>query len=968
MPDFLVPNAGKRKGGAKGSKRKGGGGASGTNANGGTTTGKVSSPKAKGKNGKSDSSVEAGSVAGTSAGGGGSLKYSPLKSKGNKDITTPYALHHDQIVTALIDDALRNKKCDNGGGTNNSNISNGVDVQQQQQQQQQQQHSLLPSSPGLQFKSDSSNHNNTHSPTKIRTSPHRIKRNGISGSPGMHLLRKRQRSNSEDAKLCTTTTTTTSLPLPPPLPATTLSPNALNNNNNIIDPSEFLHPDCILQKKKGPEKSQQLKPSKLSFTLSGSSTTIGGGGGGGTSSSSNATNTNDYTTTTTPSAIGREQTLLKLQQKLSMLSDIESGKYGMAVEMLRSDAVAFIVQHSTEDPPPGGEGRSSGGGGGQKKRTSSSSSVTFHPSPSIATKVETRSILTLRMGFVSMSYGILLQWDCGTRLVELIVLRKMCRDDFLTGSKNDEDDNNNYASSSMMMMRGGESNVVGDAHQQHQPSLPELIPAPMLLDSSSTTISPEKIRIHESTTTASSVNHHERGALPRLIHPPNPLAFLPRFLGSSSSGGGGGGGGITSATATSSTTTTPQYVLSVSALSVTQLHSVCGNCRDSNTFLGKIMANSSTAANSSTNVIRPYIRFVLGEYEHCTKVTKFHHTNGNATWTKRHHNSCLLPCRPDEEYRWFAGREDLTVEVRNEWKEPSKSNKKNGTCEDVDPPSNAPLWPTRLLFGAPNDDTNDASILSNHPVLAAVTVPLSSVNIEDDDSIGLLGRGTWRRRGGGSKSKDGGKAPSSTKITIPLRMNCCQSAPMGSISLRITIKATTPGGGSGGGSCADGGGMNHSSNNLYALAKPNIHVDISVSGDGGNGEPKVSESIELGPLTRLMDGWSLGGGGGGVMREEEPKERKKKGRSVQRLENKSSFSWPEIMSSSPLANNNEEGEKKRTSIMWSKRLDHQTKKWSALKLNRTESSTTPTDDVQDSGWFALLRGRSEEAVEGRKTM
>ena len=191
---------------------------------------------------------------------------------------------------------------------------------------------------------------------------------------------------------------------------------------------------------------------------------------------------------------------------------------------------------------------------------------------------------------------------------------------------------------------------------------------------------------------------------------------------------------------------------------------------------------------------------------------------------------------------------------------------------------------------------------------------------------------------------------------------------MGSISLRITIKATTPGGGSGGGSCADGGGMNHSSNNLYALAKPNIHVDISVSGDGGNGEPKVSESIELGPLTRLMDGWSLGGGGGGVMREEEPKERKKKGRSVQRLENKSSFSWPEIMSSSPLANNNEEGEKKRTSIMWSKRLDHQTKKWSALKLNRTESSTTPTDDVQDSGWFALLRGRSEEAVEGRETM
>lgn len=152
-------------------------------------------------------------------------------------------------------------------------------------------------------------------------------------------------------------------------------------------------------------------------------------------------------------------------------------------------------------------------------------------------------------------------------------------------------------------------------------------------------------------------------------------------------------------------------------------------------------------------------------------------------------------------------------------------------------------------------------------------------------------------------------------------MNCCQSALIGSITLRITIQAKTPGGGGSGGGGGDGGV--DSSNNLYGLAKPIIQVDISVSGDGGNGEPKVSESIELGPLTRLMDGWSLGGGGG--VREVETKER-----------NKSSFAWPEILP--PLENDNAEGEKKRTSINWSKRLDHQTKKWSALKLNRTESS------------------------------
>jgi hypothetical protein len=53
--------------------------------------------------------------------------------------------------------------------------------------------------------------------------------------------------------------------------------------------------------------------------------------------------------------------------------------------------------------------------------------------------VETRSLLTLRMGFVSISYGILLQWDIESRLVELIVLRKMCREDFLERSNEDID-------------------------------------------------------------------------------------------------------------------------------------------------------------------------------------------------------------------------------------------------------------------------------------------------------------------------------------------------------------------------------------------------------------------------------------------------------------------------------------------------------------------------------------------------
>ena len=45
--------------------------------------------------------------------------------------------------------------------------------------------------------------------------------------------------------------------------------------------------------------------------------------------------------------------------------------------------------------------------------------------------IETRSLLTIRMGFLSMSYGILLRWDTGkTGLVTVVVLRKNCHDSF----------------------------------------------------------------------------------------------------------------------------------------------------------------------------------------------------------------------------------------------------------------------------------------------------------------------------------------------------------------------------------------------------------------------------------------------------------------------------------------------------------------------------------------------------------
>ncbi len=238
VPEFLVPNDGKRKGkeevGTNGSSK--------------------AAYKVKGRNGKTVSSSalmkqadDAASAAGTSTSKGthtatsnqcssssSAIKYSPPKSsRGNHDSTIPYALRHDQIVTALIDDALRNNY-----------RKDETDNARQQQ-------ASPPSAPVVDIKSDrndddsnnikDNNKDNSKDSTnnnhKSRTSPHRIKRNGLGGvssSPGIHLLRKRQRSTSDD-KLNNPT---------PPLPAKMRSTSSLSHI--LSDPSEFIHPDCIL--------------------------------------------------------------------------------------------------------------------------------------------------------------------------------------------------------------------------------------------------------------------------------------------------------------------------------------------------------------------------------------------------------------------------------------------------------------------------------------------------------------------------------------------------------------------------------------------------------------------------------------------------------------------------------------------------------------------------------------------------
>ena len=642
-----------------------------------------------------------------------------------------YAVYHDEIVTALIDEAIRK-------GEDETIVTDGQQAIEA----------------------------NSETRSSHRTKRNATKQLGI-GSAGVPKLLKRARSDltvgGGDKKYLLSDK-------PPPIRRSVTMNSKMSSN----DPSGFFHQDCILRKEMGSDKQK----SKLGFGL---------------------TNAKSNNSDGAPYATGREETLLKLQTKLSMLGDIESGKFGMAAEMLRSDAVAFAIQ---------------------------------------AHKVETRSILTLRMGFVSMSYGILLQWDCRTGLVELIVLRKMCRNDFLKGKGNSD-------------QSARESNLISESQRDLQlTKTPLLPPTPALIPVPLADVSPTEVSL-DSTSPPNFLQNQNacgRRIVSKVSLPPNPLAGIPSFLT-----------GITSSKS--------QYFLSVSVLRVTGLFVDCDSCKNSNSAERKV----NGAPLRKHHTVRPFIRFSLGKHEHCTSVTRFN--SGNAKWSRRNHNSCLLPC-PPEGLRWFAGQEDLIVEVLNDWENPNSSGYVDISSKNQQ---------HSAMLGVKSDERTSSN--KGRRIIAAVKVPLASVNIEDEDDISAEG-GTWKRHA----CKDGS---SSTEITIPLRMNCCPNAPMGSISLKMTMKVPS-----------HRGGIDTSSN--PALSRTN---NIQV----------VNESIELGPLMRYMDGWSLGGGA----RETRDAAKTK--------------SW-----------------KKRQRLRWSKRFDLQTKRWSTLTLNSSSLKEEGGQGDGTFGWFTFL--------------
>mmetsp|Transcript_108556 Transcript_108556/g.162381 ORF Transcript_108556/g.162381 Transcript_108556/m.162381 type:complete len:593 (+) Transcript_108556:147-1925(+) len=98
------------------------------------------------------------------------------------------------------------------------------------------------------------------------------------------------------------------------------------------------------------------------------------------------------------SAEGRENCLEKLREKMSIVVQVSGEERQAATDMKRR--VAKVTAHTPA-------------------------------------YIETRSIIELRLGFLSMQYGLLLQWDhAGTGKIQFMVLRKMCHDSFYTKAPN----------------------------------------------------------------------------------------------------------------------------------------------------------------------------------------------------------------------------------------------------------------------------------------------------------------------------------------------------------------------------------------------------------------------------------------------------------------------------------------------------------------------------------------------------
>lgn len=137
------------------------------------------------------------------------------------------------------------------------------------------------------------------------------------------------------------------------------------------------------------------------------------------------------------SARGRESTLVKLRDKMKLIVEVSGELHSSS---LNNNDLASITPLSSASGsiPSGSTSGFKAMSAGMKRRRAKISSIEhsdgcINGAEDGSYMIETRSMIELQLGFLSMQYGLLLRWDAyRTGQIVFVCLRKMCHDSFYT--------------------------------------------------------------------------------------------------------------------------------------------------------------------------------------------------------------------------------------------------------------------------------------------------------------------------------------------------------------------------------------------------------------------------------------------------------------------------------------------------------------------------------------------------------
>lgn len=489
-------------------------------------------------------------------------------------------------------------------------------------------------------------------------------------------------------------------------------------------------------------------------------------------------------------ATGRSAAVLKLREKVDILADIENGAGGGAVSKAKL-----------------------------KRKVSAAVAARGLPEG----VVETRSTLGVKMGLLSMKYGVLLRWNVITGFVETAVLRKMCQETFVTqfpplsaeASESIrkaaqaeaarlalaafvENDSSEGSSEGQGAAAAASSSMAGTAAAatKSAAAVNALSFTPDTAGPAPVTPVKGQLKANRRRAPAQSVMPGEVGeeitasvfkrqvsgesgaelrgleqqrslAFSRLINGANAIMHR-KWAGPNDSNDGdeeGGGPGTEVALLGPPYRVPRPDTFPRPGLSVTVLRARGLRCR------------TSRGRSCSVN---PYVRVSLGEQEHATRPVR---RTSNPTWEGRRdsRNACVLKCPVEDTHQGQLGNDDdkterddlhLRVEVLDRRRRGLKG-RKDRVLGVVFVP---------LASVEPQKDPsvpNDASSGGNGAIDASSDVAGSS-----------LLSGQSKQRGDGAimdtaQSAAQSTAAEATEVTIPCRMIQCEDAPYGCVTLSL---------------------------------------------------------------------------------------------------------------------------------------------------------------------------------------